>query len=270
MAEGFDWKNLFQTNESPYFPMHSAGRMGISFEECKQLCERLLIVLRPKDVQAWRDGYWKYKSQSESKSLNPILRPPTQSISLTASKLSDHEKYPDGWTGTDKRWFPCSAKNTPLQKWGYKDDFTPTLYDRASAEALSPVGWVAQNLYAQPFIVIDIDGVGHGATDYQVMEFGNKFRTLTEVWEDPYKPGSFHIYLDTEYKIPIGHWSYAKLDLMGNQTNAAVYGKNKQSNGVSRARLTEDIWKELMDYINHRKEQRDNIRQAMMKGAGQY
>lgn len=144
----------------------------------------------------------------------------------------------------------------PLQKWGYSETYRPNLYEHDAAKALSPCGWIGQNLYAQPFIVIDIDGVGHGQTDEQVIEFGNRYRNFTETWENPDKPGSFHLYFATNRQIPIGHFPYAKLDLMGNQKNAAVYLKNKVSNGMRRADLNDAFWSDLKVYLNTRRQQR--------------
>lgn len=146
-----------------------------------------------------------------------------------------------------------------MQKWGYSDGYSPTLYEREQAQALSPIGWVGQNIYAQPFIVFDIDGVGHGERDEQVIEFGNRYRNTTETWENPAKPGSFHLYFQTDHQIPISHFAYAKLDLMGNQKNAAVYTKDKVSNGIPRAPLTEDIWQSLQHYLSVRLEQRTEL-----------
>lgn len=252
------WKHLFTSNESPYISMFRAGCMGIPIEECICLCDQLVIPLRAKDIEAWKDGYWKFELRTSKSILNPKLKPLTNSDTIIRTKLNEFEQWPSGWIGTDLRWFPCSGENIPLQKWGYNPETNqkPILYDRPTAQALSEVGWVAQNLYAQPFIVIDIDGVGHGETDFKVMQFGDKFRKITEVWEDPNKIGSFHLYFNTQYQIPIGHYNYAKLDLMGNQTNTAVYTKNKVSNGIERATLTEDIWIELQEYVKGRKVKR--------------
>jgi hypothetical protein len=146
----------------------------------------------------------------------------------------------------------------PMQKWGYSPDYRPNLYEHDGAVALSPIGWVGQNLYAQPFIVIDIDGDGHGTYDEQVIEFGNRYRNFTETWENPDKPGSFHLYFATDKIIPIGHFPYAKLDLMGNQKNAAVYLKNKVSNGIPRADLNKEFWSALKEYLDTRRQARIN------------
>ena len=45
-----------------------------------------------------------------------------------------------------------------MQKWGWSKDYTPELYTRADARALSPCGWVGQNMLYQRFIVLDANG----------------------------------------------------------------------------------------------------------------
>ena len=256
--ETFDWRTLFAPGESPYFAMFRCGCMGVPIEDCVELCSRLGIPLRTKDSKAWADGDWNYKVRRPTSVLNPLIRPGYENVvPIMDSTLDDFEKWPEGWPGTDCRWFPCNEQNMPMQKWGYSTDYAPTLYKRESAQALSPIGWVGQNLYAQPFIVIDIDGVGHGVSDPQVIAFGNRYRNFTETWENPAKVGSFHLYFDTDRQIPISHFPYAKLDLMGNQKNAAVYTKDKVSNGVPRARLNEEFWTDLKAYLADRREQRE-------------
>jgi len=257
---GFDWRSLFAPGESPYFAMFRCGCMGIPIEECLEHCSQKNVPLREKDIGAWKDGNWNYSLKRQTSVLNPIMKPSCQSITpILGSKLSDFDSWPEGWAGTHRRWFPCNEQNMPMQKWGYCDGFSPTLYERDTATALSPIGWVGQNLYAQPFIVIDIDGVGHGGRDDQVIEFGNRFRHTTETWENPAKKGSFHLYFDTDRQIPISHFPYAKLDLMGNQKNAAVYTKDKVPNGLPRRRLDEEVFTQLQQYLSERRRQREEL-----------
>ena len=258
MAEKeFDWKTLFAPGESPYFAMFRCGCMGIAIDDCLSLCNTLGIPHRQKDMRAWEDGNWNSRISRPTSVLNPMMRQGYEQITpIAESTLADFKLWPDGWSGTTRRWFPCNEQNLPMQKWGYSEEYTPNLYDREQAQALSPIGWVGQNLYAQPFIVIDIDGVGHGCIDEQVIEFGNKYRNFTETWENPAKAGSFHLYFATDRQIPISHFPYAKLDLMGNQKNAAVYTKDKVSNGMPRAQLNEGFWSDLKAYLSTRRQQR--------------
>lgn len=258
MTDEFDWRQLFNPGESPYFAMFRCGCIGIPVEECITYCHSMSIPLRSKDIRAWEDGDWKKRLSSNGSSvLNPVVRPGYENIvPVIGSKLTDFQTLPTGWNGTERRWFPCNEDNMPMQKWGYSPDYSPTLYDRDEAKALSPIGWVGQNLYAQPFIVIDIDGVGHGRTDHEVIAFGERYKDTTETWENPAKRGSFHLYFTTDRQIPISHFPFAKLDLMGNQKNTAVYTKDKVPNGIMRRPLTEEIWAELQDYIEDRRQRR--------------
>lgn len=251
--QAFDWKALFALGESPYFALFRCGCMGIKLDDCLALCVELGIPLRGKDVRSWQDGDWNYQTHTQTSVLNPVIKPGyEQCVSLLDSQLEDFQTWPHGWRGTTRRWFPCNEQNMPMQKWGYTQDYRPNLYEHDAAAALSPINWVGQNMYAQPFIVIDIDGVGHGETDDRVIEFGNRYRNFTETWENTAKPGSFHLYFATDRQIPIGHFPYAKLDLMGNQKNAAVYLKDKQSNGVPRADLNDLFWVDLKAYLKDR------------------
>lgn len=263
MATEFDWRTLFAKDETPYFAMFRSGTLGVPLSECIQRMEEVgLPSPREKDIRSWKEGNWDYQvaqeRQSDRSILNPILHPQFERRTpILEMKLSEFEKWPSGWGETYRRWFPCNEQGMPMQRWGYAEEYTPKLYDRETAQALSPTGWVGQNMIYQPFIVLDIDGVDHGERDDQVIEFGTRWRDYTETWENPAKPGSFHLYLSTSHMIPIAHFTYAKLDLMGNQKNAAVYTKDKVPNGVPRAELTEEIWEDLKRYVLMRKQQRD-------------
>lgn len=251
-------EELFPPNTSPYFGMFRAGYQGYPIEAVAERLALIGIPVRDKDIRAWQDGAFKRQMLNQS-SLDPIIKieqePVTISgVSIEQSSLEDFPMFPEDWVGTERRFFPCSSENVPLQKWGWSTDFTPQLYDYASAKALSPVGWVGQNMIYQRFIVIDIDGVGHGVVDYNTIAWGSKYKGETLCMEDPNKYGSFHLYFMTNRIIPIKHFPWAKIDFMGNAKNAAVYLKNKQSNNLPMTMLTNEIWKDLMDYQKMRKE----------------
>lgn len=252
-----DWRNLFAFGESPYFAMYRCGLNGIPLDDVLDHLRQLNIPVREKDIRNYNDGSFKRSFVRPQSNFNPTIKKPTAAQQVMQSKLSDLKKLPDGWKGTDKRWFPCSWDNKPMMKWGYSKDYIPSLYTRDAAIALSDCGYVGQNMYAQPFIVIDIDGEGHGTFDERTIAWGEKYRNITECWSHPSKPGSFHLYFSTPHIVPISHFPYAHIDLMGNQTNAAVYTKVKQSNGINRLMLTDDIWNDLKTYVNMRKEERN-------------
>lgn len=269
--------NILPAGQSPYFGMFRAGRLGYTIEEVTSHCTMLGIPLRAKDIQSWQDGAFKNQvSQAifeqrlaESRKqpgsrINPTGRTTRVPIDLPSLKLVDKQsfdnvkltdfpKLPDGWKGCERRFFPCTPDNRPMMQWGWKPGFEPNLMLRCDAEALSPVHWVGQNMLYQNFIVMDIDGVGHGNIDEQVIAFGNQFKDMTLTLEDPRKRGSFHLYFMTNRLIPVKHFGYAKLDLMGNAVNAAVYFKNKVSNGVEPAELTSQVWDAMQRYQVSRK-----------------
>lgn len=238
---------------SPYFDMYRCGLYGVPLEDCVSKCRTNGIAVRKKDVQAWEDGMFKHNMKMSGQDITTIARTEL-GVPVDDAKLSDFPLFPQGWKGTERRFFPCSNENKPLVKWGWSSDFTPQLYMKSDAAALSPCGWVGQNMLYQKFIVVDIDGHGHGEDDQQVIEFGRKFSNITLTMEDPTKPGSFHLYFSTDRLIPVRHYGWAKLDLMGNAVNAAVYMKNKKSNGLLMQELDDEIWNAIMAYQKNRKE----------------
>ncbi len=263
--------------QSPYFGMFRAGRLGYTIEEVTSHCTANGIPLRAKDIQSWQDGAFKNQvSQAifEQNLAESRRRPgsrlnPTNKISQTpinlpslrlasqptfdTMRLADFPLLPKGWRGCERRFFPCTADNRPMIQWGWRPGFEPGLMLRTDAEAISPVRWVGQNMLYQNFIVMDIDGVGHGTTDEEVIRFGTQFREVTMTLEDPRKRGSFHLYFMTDRLIPVKHFPHAKLDLMGNAVNAAVYFKNKVSNGIPAMELTPWVWDAMQHYQVSRK-----------------
>lgn len=268
---------ILPAGQSPYFGMFRAGRLGYTIEEVTSHCTMLGIPLRAKDIQSWQDGAFKNqvsqaifeqrlaeKRKQPGSRINPTGRMTNVPVNLPSlrlankpsfdeAKLTDFPKLPDGWKGCERRFFPCTPDNRPMMQWGWRPGFEPNLMLRCDAEALSPVHWVGQNMLYQNFIVMDIDGVGHGTKDQAVIDFGNMFRDMTLTLEDPRKQGSFHLYFMTDRLIPVKHFGHAKLDLMGNAVNAAVYFKNKVSNGIEPAELTSQIWDAMQRYQVSRK-----------------
>lgn len=240
---------------SPYYGMYHCGYYGVPIEDCIAKCQRNGIAIRKKDLDSYNDGVFKRGMGQVVRDGQLVNVQDIQpGMPFEQMKLEDFPKFPIGWVGTERRFFPCTPDNRPMQKWGWSKDFTPELYIRADAKALSPCGWVGQNMLYQKFIVFDIDGRGHGADDLEVIAFGNQFRDQTFTVEDPKKPGSFHLYFATDRLIPVRHFPWAKLDLMGNAVNAAVYFKNKVGNGVPMMVLDENIWDAMIKYQTGRKE----------------
>lgn len=268
---------MLRHGQSPYFGMFRAGRLGYTIEEVTSHCTANGIPLRAKDIQAWQDGAFKNqvnqaifeqrlaeRRRQPGSAINPVNKVSDMPVNLPSMRLANKPEFdgvrledfpllPRGWRGCERRFFPCTSDNRPMMQWGWRPGFEPNLMLRRDAEAISPVHWVGQNLLYQDFIVLDIDGVGHGVRDEQVIAFGNRFRDMTMTLEDPRKQGSFHLYFMTDRLIPVKHFPHAKLDLMGNAVNAAVYFKNKVSNGVPAAKLTSETWDEIQRYQVGRK-----------------
>lgn len=268
---------ILPPGQSPYFGMFKAGRVGYSIEEVTSHCTMSGIPLRAKDIQAWQDGAFKAQvshAMFEQRLAESRRKPgshinPTNKVTPVATtlpslrlmgqpefdtmRLTDFPRLPRGWHGCERRFFPCTPDNRPMIPWGWKPGFEPNLMLRVDAEAISPVHWVGQNMLYQNFIVLDIDGVGHGTRDEQVIRFGRQYREMTMTLEDPAKPGSFHLYFMTDRLIPVKHFPKAKLDLMGNAVNAAVYFKNKVSNGIPAMELTTEVWDSIQRYQVSRK-----------------
>lgn len=268
---------MLPAGQSPYFGMFKAGRLGYTIEEVTSHCTANGIPLRAKDIQAWQDGAFKNQvaqavfeqrladeRKRPGSHINPVDMVRDRPINLPSLRLvsqpsfdsvrlEDLPKLPKGWRGCERRFFPCTPDNRPMIQWGWRDGFEPNLMLRCDAEAISPVHWVGQNCLYQNFVVFDIDGVGHGTRDEQVIAFGSQFREMTMTLEDPRKRGSFHLYFKTDRLVPVKHFPKAKLDLMGNAVNAAVYFKDKVSNGIPPAELTPQIWDAMQRYQVSRK-----------------
>lgn len=268
---------ILPAGQSPYFGMFRAGRLGYTIEEVTSHCTMKGIPLRAKDIQSWQDGAFKNQvsqaifeqrlaenRRTPGSRINPTNKVGQMPVNLPSLRLASQPSFdtvrltdlpllPKGWKGCERRFFPCTADNRPMMQWGWRPGFEPNLMLRVDAAAISPVHWVGQNMLYQNFIVMDIDGVGHGVRDEQVIAFGSQFREMTMTLEDPMKQGSFHLYFMTDRLIPVKHFPHAKLDLMGNAVNAAVYFKNKVSNGIPAAELTPQIWDAMQRYQVSRK-----------------
>lgn len=237
---------------SPYNDMFKAGFSGVPLEDCVAKCYRNGIAVRPKDIKAWEDGMYKRGEGSVDAKVPSEFKRITGYDQEQAS-LNMLPMIPQCWEGPKKRFFPCTDTNKPIGRWGWTAEYTPELFLLPDARAISPCGWVGQNILYQRFIVVDIDGRGHGSDDIQTIEFGNLFKNSTFSTEDPAKPGSFHLYFKTDRLIRTMHFMWAKIDFMGNAVNSAVYMKNKIPNNIPMMELTEEIWQMIMNYQRSRK-----------------
>ena len=241
----------FQPNCSPYLACFQAGSAGYPIEEVEARCNQIGTELRLKDYQNWVNGRFKARVQ------NHMLDPVNGSGIVISNNYSDFNTFPDDWQGTERRFFPCTSDNKPMMKWGWSNSYNPQLMTIEDARCMSKFkggpGWVGQNMLYQPFVVIDIDGEGHGVEDHLVYEWGKRYRDVTLSMGTERKPMSFHLYFTTNKIMPVRHFPYAKVDFMGNAVNAAVYMKDKVSNEVPMLEMTKDIWNDFIQYTQSRK-----------------
>ena len=244
---------------SPYYDMFTCGWYEVPLEMCIRKCAANGISLRKKDIENYNNGLFQHGAGIIIKNGQAVnIADISPGVQFEDIRFEDFPKFPVGWVGSERRFFPCSKDNKPMQPWGWKKNedgsvFTPELHTKADAKALSPCGWVGQNMLYQKFVVMDIDGRGHGSDDLEVIAFGDQFKDKTYTMEDPLKPGSFHLYFKTDRIIPVKHFTWAKLDFMGNAVNAAVYLKNKKWNGMKMLELNEDIWNAMIKYQRGRR-----------------
>ena len=173
----------FWQSGSPYLACYSMGLSGHDLPEVVSFFNRNGIQLREKDIQNWENGHFKYSIELEMDNRSLAYQGGRREhLDKSAEKiiqLSMFPKFPDGWSGCAQRFFPCTSDNRPKCKWGYTPGFIPSLTTKPSAIALSDNGLIGQNMLYQPFVVIDIDGNGHGDFDLEVIAFGNLYRDKT-------------------------------------------------------------------------------------------
>lgn len=156
--------------------------------------------------------------------------------------------YPDG--DVSKRWIPCKG-TMPLIKW------RQGAMSLASARAWYGATDIAENLKGTRFIVIDCDG-DHGDGDDDTVKFLSKYKGITHCLE---KQGgkSFHLTFIVDFETPTKHCPWCHVDLLGNKNNQIRYYKSKQWNGIRPAKMTAEIWKEINEYIEIRKEDHESL-----------
>lgn len=246
--------DIFNTSCPTAYKFFLCGTQGHPLNKLQDYLNTHNMTMTLTQKQAYTDGLFKFKL--------PTALSITTHLHYSTTHFHDFYWMPQTWTGTTRRFFACSKNNTPLTRWGYvapdpitnTSFFDPNLLPLTDATCLSPVRWVGQNTYLQPFVVLDVDGVGHGCVDTDTIRFGEQFKNKTLTYEDPTKPGSFHLYFKTNRLIPTQHFPHAKLDLIGNNTNAAVYFKNKVSNHKPMLDLNAYIYNEIQKYQQSRKD----------------
>lgn len=181
---------------------------------------------------------------------------------------SDYPPHPYvGKPDVPNRWVPCNKDNKPMLKWGQG---CATLGD---AKAKQGQVYLAENLKATKLIVIDVDG-DHGwpgtGLDLQAIAYFAKYAGMTHTLSKPKlvydydgfdvvtdlglatMPASYHLTFKVDKVIPTMHFPKAHIDIVGNKENSLRYWKDKIWNGMQPAAMTDDIWKDIMQFIGER------------------
>lgn len=234
---------------SIYMDCFKAGARGTPWGEIEKACSREGIVIRRKDYDNYQRGL-RASNHKKMDTLSPsILYPAGASNTFFEMKYTDYPKLPDGWKESDIRFFPAEGSGAkPLKGWRWGTHLTT----RQAAEAISPVGLYGENLLGCTHICLDIDGDHSDIVDEDLLRFATPWKKITEYREA--RPTSFHLIFETDRIIPIMHWSFAHMDLIGNKSNAALYFKDKQIyNHENRVHMDDELWERLKSYIIYRK-----------------
>jgi len=228
---------------SIYFWMHQQGLYQVPPEQVVAALEGREI--RPKD---W-DNYWRgwYKSslyhRRDVLAVGGGLPQAARMQSLTDYPEHPYLAYPE----VQERWVPCTGDGKPLIRWG------SGCLTKTDALATKGCETLAENLKGTRRIVVDIDG-DHDPehVDEEVIRYFWKYHELTHVLAKDTGteiPLSYHLTFTVDRLVPTQHYPAAHIDVVGNARNSIRYFKRKRWNHVPPARLTPEIWDDIMGYV---------------------
>lgn len=213
--------------------------------------------LRPKDIQNYWNGWYNsfYRKQD------------LFDISLDKRTPESYQEFPShpclGKPEPIRTWVPCNHENKPMIKWGKG---CMSIHD---AMCWPSCMYLAENMYMTKRIVIDIDGDhDENNLDLDVIKFGSQWidrthciakaisvRDVNKEVDDMVGslPVSYHLTFTVDKLIPTMHFPKSHLDIVGNARNSLRYYKNKQYNGLAPLPMTDEIWKELYQFLEERK-----------------
>lgn len=243
---------------SIYFEMYKWGLKHIPLVEIEAACRRCGKDLRLKDYENYRNGWYRSDLYGRDKGVFDLTlerRPQAASKGYFEKEYSDYPLHPysDMQGEILNRFIPCNADNKPMIKWGNG------CMTKEDAEAMPGQKYLAENLKGCRFIVIDCDG-DHDPEklDFETMEFLNPYRNLTHTLAKPKLwmsiPTSFHLTFLADRVIPTMHFSKSHIDICGNKENQLRYFKTKIWNGRKPTPMTDEIWRDIRDYIRRREE----------------
>lgn len=250
--------------ESIYFWMYRQGLSQRPLEEVVIDCMLAGRNIRPKDLRNYWNGWYRHD----------LMFGDAFSMDAANIMLAEEHgpmRYPDypehpyiRQPEIEERWVPCSATNKPMIKW------SQGCMSKADAEAWPGQVYLAENLKGTKTIVIDVDGDHGDMIDLDTIRFFDRYRNITSTLEKPdlvfdwfvdnsdewagdlhtaMLPVSYHLTFLVDRIIPTMHFRKAHVDIIGNKANSLRYIKNKKYNGVMPMWMTEEIWDEIMGYI---------------------
>lgn len=255
---------------SLYMWMYRQGRHGIGVE---QMSEALAGVhVRDKDwANYWRGWYaWELYRTCSYDALAIDGGAPGIKAAQWDKPYSAYRDHPYiGKPNVPDRWVPCNERNKPMIKWGRG------CMSLCDARATRNQVYLAENMRATKLIVIDVDG-DHGwpetGLDMQAITYFAKYTGVTHTLSKPKLvydydgfdvitdlglatlPASYHLTFEVDKVIPTMHFPEAHIDIVGNERNSLRYWKNKLWNGMQPARMTDEIWSDVMQFVKERQE----------------
>ena len=248
---------------SIYFWMYSMGLKHVDLDELILQVHAAGKDVREKDY----DNYWRgwYKADLYITGQWDRIFKFHHWLDVQPSKTftdTPYHKYPDHPYAEDieERWVPCNKNNKPMIKWG------EGCMSYTDAMCYPHSCYLAENMKGCNRIVIDCDGDHDAKLDMETIAFLWRFASMTHTLVKPKNineyegyentglqiPASFHLTFEVTKVIPTMHFPEAHIDIVGNRRNSLRYFKNKLHNGKPPARMTEEIWSQLQQYIKHR------------------
>lgn len=243
--------------ESIYLWMYRQGLSGVNAD---YLLDQLRLNGKPIRQKDW-DNYLRGLANHQP----PNMFMPTSSCNpyfdLAYSEYPEHpiKSGPE----IANRWVPCSETGAPLIKWGQG------CMTKIDAMCMLNSKTLAENLRGTRMLVIDCDGDHtEGILDFETIRFLSKYMSKTHCLSKPKKveeynvantprdlaklPASFHLTFKIDRIIPTMHFPKAHIDIVGNKANSLRYLKNKVWNNAQPIMMTDEIWKDIQEFIARR------------------
>lgn len=226
-------------------------KQGLIHRNLSDVCAECVASGKPVK-QKYLDNYWRgwnnsmlYGGQEDPFAQASVIPQEHRAI------YKEYMDYPQAAMVPEpaQRWVPCSESNKPLIKWGRG------CMTKADAMVQPHQKYLAENLKGCRHIVIDIDG-DHGGSDLDVVRYFSKYKDKTLCHEKPMDGEclSYHLTFTVDKVIPTMHFPEAHLDICGNAGNQLRYFKNKVSNNRQPMRMTQEVWEDIWNFIERRRQ----------------